>query len=63
VSAEPRIEIRLEVDPASDPIQGLLRDRLGETHGFHGWLQLMAAIDEARSIESEQSRSARAEST
>jgi hypothetical protein len=52
-----RVEILLEVDPASDPIKGLLRDRRGDTHDFHGWLQLMAAVDTARTIEPERSRS------
>jgi hypothetical protein len=49
--AERGVEIRIEVDPASDPIRGLVRDRNGETHDFYGWLQFMAAVDRARSAE------------
>jgi hypothetical protein len=47
------VEIRLEVDPSSDPIRGRLYDRRGEARDFQGWLQLMAALDTARSPEAE----------
>lgn len=46
-----RIEITLEIEPESDPIVGLLRDGRGERHEFRGWVQLMAAVDGARSPE------------
>jgi hypothetical protein len=51
--AEEHVEIRLEVDPESDPIRGLVHDRRGARRDFHGWLQLMAAIEAVRTTELE----------
>lgn len=41
------VPAHLEIDPASDPVAGLVRDRNGRRHDFTGWLQLMAAVEEA----------------
>jgi hypothetical protein len=47
---ERHVEIRLEVEPESDPIAGELRDSRGERSSFRGWLQMTAAIEAARSV-------------
>lgn len=44
-----RVELRLEVEVTGEPIRGVLHDGRGGTHDFQGWLQLMAAVDSARS--------------
>jgi hypothetical protein len=54
MAAARRVEIRLELDPASDPISGELTDGHGETHDFQGWLQLMAEVDRARLVADEE---------
>lgn len=46
-----RLAIQVEVEPDSDPIKGVVSDGTGEVRDFRGWVQLMAAIDAARSIE------------
>jgi hypothetical protein len=46
---EERVEIRLVVEKAGDPISGTVHDSRGDTRDFLGWLQLMAAVDDARS--------------
>jgi hypothetical protein len=43
------VEIRLEVDPATDPISGLIYSPRGDSQAFVGWLQLMSAVETARS--------------
>lgn len=48
--SEPRTELHLEVDPKSDPITGLLRDRAGRTQPFEGWMQLIAEVERACSL-------------
>ena len=53
MTSEARVEMRLEVNPASDPISGLLHDRRGEAHRFQGWLQFMSAVDTALSDDRE----------
>lgn len=42
------IEIRLELDPDSDPISGRLHDPRGGVVAFGGWMQLMAAVEATR---------------
>jgi hypothetical protein len=45
-----QVELRLELDPTSDPIQGRLHDGLGNTVSFAGWMRLMAAIEAGRQL-------------
>jgi hypothetical protein len=47
------IEVRLELDRASDPIRGRLFGPDGEGSEFYGWLQFMAAVDAARASATE----------
>jgi hypothetical protein len=49
VSVGNRLQIRLDLDPGSDPIRGQVQDSHGERFGFVGWLQLIAAVEERRS--------------
>jgi len=44
VTATARIELELD---RSEPIGGLLRDSRGAEHEFHGWLGLIACLEEA----------------
>lgn len=42
-----RVHVRLEIDPASEPITGTLEDALGQVIEFSGWLGFAAAIEQA----------------
>ena len=44
VTATARIELELD---RSEPIGGLLRDSRGAEHEFHGWLGLIARLEDA----------------
>lgn len=50
-----RIAIQVEVEPASDPIRGVARGPRGDAREFLGWVQLMAALEAARTPEAERS--------
>lgn len=41
------VSMTVEVDVATDPISGSLRDGSGPPIAFAGWLELMSAIDTA----------------
>lgn len=47
MTAECHVELRLRVAPADDPIRGLLVDDRGHVQPFHGWMELIAAVDAA----------------
>jgi len=49
VTREPLVEVRIQIDPVSEPINGVVRDQDGARRDFHGWLQLMAVVEAARS--------------
>jgi hypothetical protein len=42
------LRLQIELQPASDPIEGHLAGEHGETVSFIGWLELIAAIEQAR---------------
>jgi hypothetical protein len=44
-----RAQIKLEVDRESEPITGVLEDERGERRPFLGWIELISAIEDARS--------------
>jgi hypothetical protein len=44
------LRLHIELQPASDPIEGHLADEHGETVSFTGWLELIAAIENARAV-------------
>ena len=44
------LTVTLEVDPASDPIQGIARDEHGAERAFSGWVGLAAALEHALEI-------------
>ena len=43
--------VTLEVDPTSDPIQGIARDERGAERTFCGWLGLAAALEHALELD------------
>jgi hypothetical protein len=45
----------LELEPAAEPIAGLLREPGGAEHEFHGWLGLAGALERAIEHDSRQS--------
>ena len=45
---EQLLHFEVAVEPASEPIHGVLNDRVGTTIEFTGWLELMSAFDTAR---------------
>ena len=45
---DPRIHLRVAIEPDHEPIRGTLADSAGTTHDFTGWLELMSAFDHAR---------------
>jgi hypothetical protein len=47
VSTRPRVTLRLEIDPASEPITGTLAGAPGRPIEFSGWLGFAAAIEQA----------------
>jgi hypothetical protein len=49
----PRILLTVEVDPVSDPIEGVLRHRHGPDMPFAGWTALIRALELALGIEGE----------
>jgi hypothetical protein len=46
VSTIQRVHLTLEIDPASDPVTGALRDLAGQNVEFAGWLGFAAALEE-----------------
>lgn len=40
-----KVELRIEVDPATQPITGSAKRAEGDEHDFVGWTGLMGAID------------------
>lgn len=44
--------VTLEVDPTSDPIQGIARDERGAERSFSGWVGLAAALEHALELDS-----------
>ena len=44
--------VTLEVDPTSDPIQGIARDERGAERPFSGWVGLAAALEHALELDS-----------
>lgn len=49
--APSRVSLQLFVDPASDPISGSLIHPDGRRQRFSGWIELTAALEEARHFE------------
>jgi hypothetical protein len=47
------LRLHIELQPASDPIEGHLAGEHGETVSFTGWLELIAAIEHARAVTSD----------
>lgn len=43
--------VTLEVDPTSDPIQGIARDERGTERTFSGWVGLAAALEHALELD------------
>jgi hypothetical protein len=43
--------VTLEVDPTSDPIQGIARDERGAERTFSGWVGLAAALEHALELD------------
>jgi hypothetical protein len=41
------LRLQIELQPASDPIEGHLAGEHGETVSFTGWLELIAVIEHA----------------
>lgn len=39
------IAVRLELEPATDPVRGTLYDERGAAQPFFGWLELASALD------------------
>jgi hypothetical protein len=50
--AQPSISVRLQLERASDPISGSLLFQDGRRLEFTGWIELTAALEEARQTES-----------
>jgi hypothetical protein len=44
------LTVTLEVDPTSDPIQGIARDEHGAERSFSGWVGLATALEHALEI-------------
>lgn len=42
-----RLTVTLEVDPTSNPIEGIARDECGAERPFIGWLGLATALEHA----------------
>ena len=49
---QPTVSVGLYLDPASDPISGSLVYPDGRRLAFAGWIELTAALEEARHFES-----------
>ena len=49
----PRVLLTVEVDPVSDPIEGVLRHRHGPDMPFAGWTALIRALELALGTEGE----------
>ena len=45
---EPTIHLGIEIDPACEPIEGVVRDERGQEQRFTGWLALMSRLDDLR---------------
>ena len=43
--------VTLEVDPTSDPIQGIARDERGAERTFSGWVGLATALEQALELD------------
>jgi hypothetical protein len=41
------LTVVLEVEPASDPIRGIARDRAGTERPFTGWVELATALEQS----------------
>lgn len=46
VSTIQRVHLTLDIDPASEPITGSIRDFAGQSVEFAGWLGFAAALEE-----------------
>jgi hypothetical protein len=44
------VTVTLEVDPTSDPIQGIARDEQGAERPFTGWIGLATALELALEV-------------
>lgn len=53
MSSDPRIVLRLEVDPEADPITGTLGGGDRERRPFTGWLELTDEIEAVRAAHAE----------
>ena len=42
-------QIKLSMDQAAEPIAGTLEDQTGTSRPFLGWMELISAIEDARS--------------
>jgi hypothetical protein len=42
------IRVVIELDPAAEPISGMLTQHDGRTTAFHGWLALTEALEASR---------------
>jgi hypothetical protein len=51
VSSSETLSLRVDVLPGSEPISGRLVDGGGEATQFRGWIELVAALQEASSTD------------